>query len=117
MQLMQRRRRSRRRWLCGGSDDEVIASKASQSNIVPKSHKIPGSLNRFTVADTRTGSSSTGGDESSNSNDSRDGISLLNTTPLVPEWKAGTLIAHVEVDHFRITLLCLSHIPTCLYLV
>jgi hypothetical protein len=82
-------RRRRRGWLCGSSDDEVIDSVTQKKNAASKGDA------RFSVEDTRTGSSSTAGDESSSSNDSRHGIVLSNkttATPNVPKWKAGMFI-------------------------
>ena len=78
-------RRRRRPWLCGGSDTDEVTSPSTMSKTLDKKNQK--STGKHSPTDSRTGSSSTGGDESSSTsgNDSRDQIELH-----VPAWKAGT---------------------------
>jgi hypothetical protein len=89
--MIQQQRR-RRPWLCGGitDTDEVavpstIAKTLNKKKQNQRSEKLPAG-----AVDSRTGSSSTGCDESSSSgNDSREQIDMN-----IPLWKAGTFLLH-----------------------
>lgn len=87
--MMASERRRRRPWLCGGggSDTEEIGVSSTISKTLNKK-TLNGAFTKKSsgAVDSRTGSSSTGGDESSSScNDSRDQIEVN-----IPAWKAGT---------------------------
>jgi hypothetical protein len=80
--------RRRRPWLCGGSDTDEVAVDSRVKSTITKTLSKQAMKGRLSAVDHRTGSSSTGGDESSRSeNDSRDQI-ILDT--FIPAWKAGT---------------------------
>lgn len=104
--ITQPQRRRRRPWLCGGggSDTEEVPIQSTMSKTLNKK-KPNGTKGKNTsgAVDSRTGSSSTGGDESSSSgNDSRDQIELN-----IPVWKARTFSA-IRLFCFRFTLSLLT---------
>ena len=88
--MVQQQRRRRRPWLCGGgidADEVAVPSTISKTLNKKKQNQSNNKLPAGAV-DSRTGSSSTGCDESSSSgNDSRDQIDVN-----IPLWKAGKFL-------------------------